>query len=197
MSFAIIFAGVQLKSSIRVLAIDDGFFKPKSRGNTVLIGVVFRLDGRIEGILRSDVNIDSLDSTAKMIEMCNKSKFKEQVQCILLSGINVAGFNIVDADKLYRKTKKPVINVFRKRPRMHLIENALQKFKDGKKRLKLIEKAGEIYEFRSIFFQCKGIAPEKARHLLKRTIFFSNLPEPLRIAHLIASAVTLGVSTSP
>jgi hypothetical protein len=186
-----------VKSSIRVLAVDDGSFKPRSRGETALIGVVFRLDGRIEGVLGKRVKIDGLDSTAKITEMCNKSKFKEQVQCILLDGINFAGFNIVDVERLFKKTGKPVINVFRKMPRMQRIEAALASFKDKKKRLRLIEKAGRIYPFKSIFFQCHGIEAEKARALLKKTIFFSNLPEPVRIAHLIASAITRGESTHP
>ena len=186
-----------MKQNIRVLAVDDGFFKPGKKGETILVGVVFRLDGRIEGMLKQTVKVDGLDSTAKIIKMCNKSKFRDQIQAVLLDGINFAGFNIVDVERLYKKTHFPIINVFRKMPRMHLIENALEKFKDSKKRLKLIEKAGEIHRFKNIFFQCHGIKPQEARKLLKKTVFFSNLPEPVRIAHIVASAVTLGESTHP
>jgi len=186
-----------VKNSIRVLAVDDGFFKPKTKGSTVLIGVVFRLDGRVEGILKETVSIDGLNSTSRLVKMCGKSKFRDQIQAVLLDGINFAGFNVVDVEHLFKETGKPVINVFRKLPRMKKIEAALSSFRDGKKRMKLIEKAGPIHSFQGIFFQCHGIAPEKARQLLKKTIFHSNLPEPIRLAHLIASAVTLGASTHP
>ncbi|MAG21864.1 MAG: hypothetical protein CL943_00980 [Candidatus Diapherotrites archaeon] len=186
-----------MKNSISVLAIDDGSFKPKSRGKTVLIGVVFRIDGRIDGILKEDVGIDALDSTKQIIKMCNKSKFKDQIKYILLDGIAVAGFNVVDVETLFKKTGKPVINVFRKMPRLNLIEVALNNFKDKPKRLSLIKKAEDIYSFKNIFFQCHGITPNKAKILLKKTIFYSGLPEPIRIAHLIASAVTTGESTRP
>ena len=186
-----------MKDSIRVLAVDDGFFKPKSKGKTALVGVVFRLDGRIEGILKKEVTVDALDSTQKIVEMCKESKFKDQVQCVLLDGINVAGFNIIDVDAFFKKTSLPIINVFRKLPRMKKIEKALSGFKDAEKRMQLIKNAGEIYSFKSIFFQCHGIKEREAKKLLEKTIFYSNLPEPIRIAHLIASAITLGESTHP
>lgn len=185
-----------MKGSIRVLGVDDGFFKPKKKGKAALVGVVFRLDGRIEGIVKREINVDGLDCTSKIIQMCS-GKFKDQIQCILLDGINFAGFNIVDVERLFKKTNKPIINVFRKMPRMKLIEKALSGFKDSSKRMKLIEKAGPIHAFKRIFFQCHGIEPGEAKKLLKKTIFYSNLPEPVRIAHLVASGVTIGESTHP
>ena len=186
-----------LKPFIRVIGIDDGSFKPKTKGTTVLIGVVFRVDNRIEGILSRNVRIDGLDSTQKIIAMAGTSKYAGQVSFILLSGVNFAGFNIVDVEGLHAATRLPVIIVFRKQPDFEKIECALRSFRDRKKRFALIGKAGPIRSFRSIFFQCVGCDEKTAKKILRKCAYHSNLPEPVRLAHLIASGVTLGQSTHP
>ncbi|MBN2067451.1 MAG: DUF99 family protein [Candidatus Diapherotrites archaeon] len=186
-----------MKKLPRVLAIDDGFFRPRQKGRAILVGVVSRLDNRIEGILSGEVNVDGLDSTQKIISMLAKSKFKQQVSFLILDGVNFAGFNIVDVDRLFKRLSVPIIIVFRKMPRMEKIEKALGNFKDGKKRLKLIAKAGEIHSFNSIHFQVKGTDAKTAKSVLRKTIKYSKLPEPLRMAHLIASGVSIGESTRP
>jgi uncharacterized protein len=42
--------------------------------------------------------------------------------------------------------------------------------------------------------QRAGLSVEEARELLTRTTLHGTLPEPLRLAHLIGSGVTLGIS---
>ena len=186
-----------MKGLLRVLAIDDGFFKPRQKGKVLLAGVVSRLDNRIEGIVSTTVSVDGLDSTRKIIEMLEKSKFKSQVNFLILDGLNFAGFNIVDLPKLSKKLGIPAIAVLRKRPRMQKIEKALSSFKDKSKRMKLIEKAGEIHTGKKIFFQCAGADRKTVKTVLAKTTKWSNLPEPLRLAHLIASGTTIGESTRP
>ncbi len=186
-----------MKDFIRVLGIDDGYFKPKFSSKAVLVGVVFRLDGCVEGIVSEKISVDGLDATAKIVKMVLNTKYKEQISFILLSGANFAGFNVVDIKKLYSKTGLPVIAVQRKKPWMERIFSALKNFPDFEKRKKLFERMGEIHPFKNIFFQCFGIDTEQARELLSKTLFYSSIPEPLRLAHLIASGTTTGESTRP
>lgn len=186
-----------MKHLLRVLAIDDGYFKPRQKGETILVGVVSRLDSQIEGILSTKVQVDGLDSTKQISSMLLNSKFSNQISFILLSGLNFAGFNIVDLKKLFARTGIPIIIVFRKMPRMHKIEAALGKFRDWKKRMNLIAQAGEIFHCSKIHFQVHGTDAKTAASVLRKTIKHSNLPEPLRLAHLIASGVSIGESTRP
>ncbi|MCX8190081.1 MAG: DUF99 family protein [Candidatus Diapherotrites archaeon] len=187
------------EKNIRAIGIDDGFFKQKQTRSTRIVAVLMRVDSRIEGILFSDAAVDGLDSTQKIVEMLssNRRKFIGQAKAIFLSGINFAGFNIVDTNELYSVLKVPIIVVFRKRPRMQKIAGALKHFNDFEIRAQLIKNAGRIYKAEKIFFQCKGIKPKEASTLIKLFSLHSNLPEPVRIAHLVASASTLGRSTSP
>jgi len=186
-----------LKGLLRVLALDDGFFQPRQKGKCLLVGVLSRLDNRVEGIVSTTVKVDGLDSTKKIIELVKKSKFQPQTNFLLLDGLSFAGFNLVDLPLLSKELQIPAIAVQRKKPRLKEIEKALQNFKDGKKRLKLVEKAGPFYSSGKIFFQCCGIEPKTVKTVLAKTTKWSNLPEPLRLAHLIASGVSLGQSTRP
>ncbi len=186
-----------MKQFIRVIGIDDGYFKPKSKTQTALIGVVFRADNRVEGILAEKISVDGLNSTEKLIKMIKKSKFLGQISFIILAGVNFAGFNIVDLEKLHRRLRLPVIIVFRRKPNFEKIKLALRKFRDSKKRYSLIEKAGPIHKTSKIFFQCYGCDAKIARQVLRKCEHFSNLPEPVRLAHLIASGITRGQSTHP
>lgn len=188
---------VKVKKFIRVLGVDDGFFVPGKKGSALLVGVVFRLDGCVEGILSTRVRVDALDATRKIVKMLLDSKFAEQVSFILLSGANVAGFNIIDVGRLSEKTGKPVIVVQRRKPDMRKIFLALKKFSDFEERKGLFEGLGEIHSFKNIFFQCHGVGAGEAEALLSKCIFHSNIPEPLRLAHLIASGTTMGQSTRP
>lgn len=183
-----------LKPLIRVIAFDDGFFKLRVKGYTSLIGVVYRLDGRVEGVVSTKISVDSLDSTNKIIKLLSKSRFLDQIAFILLSGVNFAGFNIVDVERLNKKLKKPIIIVFRKKPNFEKIFSALKKFKDSEKRIRLIKKAGRVYSFNGGRFQLAGANIIAARQVIKKCLVHSNLPEPIRLAHIIASGVTAGES---
>ncbi len=186
-----------MKGLLRVLALDDGSFKPRQKGNALLVGVVSRLDCLIEGIVSTKVKVDGLDSTKKIVALLQKSKFKSQINFVLLDGLNFAGFNIVDLPFLSKELGVPVIAVLRKKPRMDKIREALSCFKDGKKRLALIEKAGPVMESGKIFFQASGTDAKTVKTVLSKITKCGNLPEPLRLAHLIASGISRGESTRP
>lgn len=182
-----------MKKEIRVIGIDDSPFDKFKKGNVLVIGTIFRGGLMLDGILSTKVKIDGDDSTKKLIEIINKTKFKPQLQCILLDGIALGGFNIVDIEELNRKTRIPVIVVIRKYPDFKKIKNVLIKIKKIKK-YNLIEKAGEVVKVNNIYIQYKGIDLEDAKKILDLTCTRSYIPEPIRIAHLIASGVVSGES---
>jgi hypothetical protein len=186
-----------MKGLLRVLALDDGSFKPRQKGNAILVGVISRFDGLVEGILSSKVSVNGSDSTKRIIALVKKSRFSSQVNFVLLDGIGFAGFNIVDLPLLSRGLGVPAIAVLRKRPNMKKIAAALSGLRGGKKKLALIEKAGPVMEAGKIFFQVSGADAETVKTVLSKTIKCGNLPEPLRLAHLVASGISRGESTRP
>ena len=182
-----------LKKEMRVIGIDDAPFNKFKIGKVLVVGTVFRGGLFLDGVLSTQVSIDGNNSTKKIIEMINKCKFKQQLQCIFLDGIAVAGFNVIDVKELSKKTKLPVIVIIRRKPNIEKIKKTLIKI--GKKsKIKLIEKAGSVVSVGDIYIQLTGLSIEKAKEILKIVCTRSLIPEPIRMAHLIASGITFGES---
>ncbi len=181
------------RREIRLLGIDDGPFNKFKDRECLVVGTIYRGGNYADGILSTKVRVDGNDATEKIAKMINQSKFKSQLRCILLNGIAVAGFNVVDINELNKKTKIPVIVVARTYPRYKKIYAALKKIKQLKK-YKLIEEAGESQKVGRIYIQMAGISLKKAKEIIKVSATRSFIPEPIRLAHLIAGGIVKGES---
>lgn len=181
------------KKEIRVIGIDDSPFNKFKDKNILLVGVVMRGGSSIDGVLSTHAAVDGDDSTEKIIAMINKSKFRPQLQCIFLDGISVGGFNVIDVQELSKKTSLPAITIIRRMPDMANIKKTLIKI-SKKEKIKLMEKAGDVVQINGIFAQLAGINLQDAKKILKVVCTRSLIPEPIRLAHLIASGVVLGES---
>ena len=182
-----------VKKEIRVIGIDDGPFDKFKEKESIVVGVVTRGGTFVEGILSSKVDIDGDNSTKVFINLINNSKFKPQLQCIFLNGIAVGGFNVVDIKELNKKTKIPVAVIIRQNPNIAKIKETLEKLKQ-KKKSRLIDKAGKVTKINDIYIQSAGIEIEKLKEILKVVCTRSNIPEPLRLAHIIATGIVKGES---
>src|SRR3989338_11686312 len=181
------------KKEIRVIGIDDAPFRKFSKGKVFVIGTVFRGGTLLDGILSTKVNVDGSNSTKKIIEMVNKSKFKPQLRCIFLDGIAVGGFNIIDIRELKKKTRLPVIVIIRKKPDIVKIKGILTRL-NKKSKIKLLEKAGPVIPAGKIYIQIAGLSIGKAKEILEIVCTRSHIPEAIRLAHIIASGIIYGES---
>jgi endonuclease V-like protein UPF0215 family len=185
----------EVKPEIRVLGIDDSVFTPHSKKLADVVGVVFRGGYWLDGFMHTKVQVDGMDATEKLAEMISKSPHYPQLRVIMLNGVTLAGFNIVDIAELHERVKLPVIAVTRDKPNLEDIRRALQNLPEAEKRWRTIEKAGKIVKVRTregedpIYVHAIGILEETAEIILKNTSTRSNIPEPLRAAHIIASGL--------
>jgi len=188
-----------VKSEIRILGFDDGAFEPRSKKLVPVIGVIFRGGNFLDGAMTTKVKVDGTDATGKIVKLINSSRHKQQLKVVMLDGITLAGFNVVDIKKLYEQTEIPVIVVNRKMPDIKSVKKALRRFSDFKNRWKSIEDAGKIKEcfvkdFKKAYFQNIGMDDDTAREVIKLSSTRSFIPEPLRVAHLLATAIARGES---
>ncbi|MBI4149872.1 DUF99 family protein [Candidatus Woesearchaeota archaeon] len=182
-----------LRTEIRVIGIDDASFDKFKDKKTLAIGVIFRGGNFLDGVISIPVQVDGDDGTEQLVQMINKSKFKPQLRCILLDGIAVGGFNVIDIQELSMKTKLPVIVVVRDYPNFEKIFTALKKLGMEWKR-ELMEKAGKPMRIGKVYVQLCNISQEKAKEILEITSTRSYLPEPIRVAHLIGQGIKYGES---
>jgi uncharacterized protein len=183
-----------IKPEIRVLGIDDGKFVPHTKGSALVVGVVFRGGYSVEGVMSTHVAIDGLDATEKLSSMVNRSLHRGQLRLIMLNGITFAGFNIVDLKKLNAETGLPIIALTNNKPDLDDIYSALRNLPDCEVRRRLVLKAVPIHEVINrgvkVYVELAGITLEDAQKIIALTSTRSCLPEPLRVAHLVASNVT-------
>ena len=185
-----------VKSEIRVLGIDDGRFVPRTEGNVKVVGVVYRGGCWFEGVMQTYVAIDGLDGTEKISEMIKGSPFYGELRVVFLDGVTFAGFNVVDISEIYHRTGLPVISVARKKPDLEEIKHALRNLSDFDYRWNAMENAGGLFEVETrkdenaVFVHLAGIFLEDAEEIMKTASTRSNIPEALRVAHLIASGLS-------
>lgn len=211
---------------MNVIGFDDGPFERSHRGDILLVGVVCsgtRMDGLVSGRIRRD----GANATRVMIDLVRKSQFGAHLQAIMLQGIAVGGFNVVDIHGLSAALRIPVLVVTRKLPDMPAVRRALfsgdpldrPRVSGAKRKWKLIEEAGAMEQLGPsrraekraasaartgptgitttsprLWIQRAGLSLDEARRLVADTTLHGNVPEPLRIAHLVAGGITEGRS---
>lgn len=186
-----------IKQEIRILGVDDSPFPSHTTEKVMLVGTVFRAGNWLDGVLSTYIDGDGTDATEKITDMVRNSRNLGQLGVIMLDGITFGGFNLVNIRKIYESTGVPVIVIMRKIPNFESIKKALKRFDDWEYRWANILEAGEVYKVENtepVYMQIHGIEMEDAEDIVRLSTTRSAIPEPLRVAHIIAAGIITGES---
>ncbi len=189
----------QLKKGIKIIGLACASFNREKDKNVPIIGAIYRGSFLLEGVLKSQVTVDGSDATERIANMILQSSHKQQLKLIMTRGVTIAGFNYIDLEQLHQKTNLPIISVVDREPNMEKISKALRKLPDGEKKLAIIKRSGLPREYISaennepIYVQFKGLEHEDISQLLKDLTLVGRIPEPIRVARLIAIAERMNV----
>ncbi len=179
---------VEREGIANVMAIDDAPFSPADERVT-LVGAIYA-DERLDGVVTTQVTRDGVDATDRIAAMLTRSRFAEHVRALMLDGIAVAGFNVIDLPRLNRTTGCPIIAVVRRRPDLDSIREALlEHLPGGERRWRAIAALGPVEPVGEVFIQRAGIDRATAEATIRRHVRHGHVPEPLRVAHLIAGGL--------
>ncbi|MGD1921472.1 MAG: DUF99 family protein [Pleurocapsa sp.] len=178
---------------IRAIGFDDAPFIRHSNKPVAVAGVVCSKT-RFEGMLWGEIRVDGWDSTENLAQMLLRSKFYPQLHLVLLDGISMGGLNLINLPYLAQMLNLPCVAVMRKIPKVEKMKAAISLLPHPKARLQLLDKAGEIHVYPPIYFQVCGLTGELTHRVLQSLTDKGNVPEALRLAHLITSAVVKGES---
>lgn len=177
-----------------VVGIDDAPFERCHRGDVDVVGAIFN-GPRLEGVLRGKVRRDGRNATEKLAAMIGESRFAPSLKAVLLQGVTLAGFNVVDLHALSAALALPVVAVSRRRPDLNRIRHALlNSVPGGRRKWRLIESLDPPRKCLSVYVQAVGLGWRETQALIDAFAVHSDLPEPLRTAHLIAGALVHGES---
>lgn len=147
----------------------------------------------IQTVRLGTIEVDGTDAGATLKSLVRKLP----LDLVMLSGISYAGFNIMDISKLAHDLEKPVIAVSGERPDNKAVRKALKDhFADWKRRWCNVRSAGKLYacsplkDEPKLYFEVKGATPDFARRVISRTAVISRLPEPIRVARIMAKGLS-------
>jgi uncharacterized protein len=184
-------ASSNIKPASRLIGIDDGPFPPKTDDKiryAPLIAVWLK-GAHLQKLRTNWITVDGLDATRKAELLLKDSRHTP----VLLSGVTFGGFNLIDPWRVKKNTKAPVIVVIRSRPDNRAVKRALSRhFPDWRERWDLIRSLGPLHQARTmanegpVFFEQFGCSTQDATLILKGSAFVSRVPEPLRVAGILA-----------
>jgi len=185
---------MRTKRFSNVIGFDDAPFPRGHRGPVKVVGAVFAHQ-RLDGVLVGEIEKDGNDATRQLVHLVSHSKFYRHARLIMLQGITMGGFNVVDIIGLHRHLDLPVLVVARRPPDREAIRRALvQHLPGGREKWDLIEAAGVMEPAGDVFVQRVGMTLSQAIATIDQWPRHSQIPEPLRCAHLIAGAIATGQS---
>ncbi|SHF47220.1 hypothetical protein SAMN02745148_02730 [Modicisalibacter ilicicola DSM 19980] len=178
-----------------IVGFDDCPFSRDHRGDVSIVGAIYS-GPRLEGVVSGKVRRDGDDSTRELTRLVKESKFAGHLQLVLLQGIALAGFNVVDVERLHEALGIPVLVVARHAPRREAMRRALlEHIPDGARKWALVERLGPMEPLAGVYVQRRGLDRDEAGAVIRATAINGAIPEPLRTAHLIAGGVGAGESS--
>ncbi|MFP4545377.1 MAG: DUF99 family protein [Methanomassiliicoccales archaeon] len=179
------------------MGIDDSPFLFRD-DRVMVVGVLVRLPSYMEGVMRTECQVDGGDATQAVGEMVKRSRYREQIRLAMVDGVALGGFNVVDITSLHRDTGIPFATVTRDPPDLEAMESALKAhFPDWKERMETI-RANPLHrvatDYKDLHVAVAGMGLEEAVPLIRGCTVRGALPEPIRMAHLIATAMARGES---
>lgn len=177
-----------------IIGFDDSPFARSHRGDVRVVGAVFA-GARLEGILSGAIRRDGANAARNLAALVSGSKFAAHLQLVMLQGIALGGFNVVDVFDLHARLRLPVLVIARRAPDMEAIRSALlTRVPGGARKWAIIERLGPMEPAAGVYVQRLGISLDEAAGVIGRSAINGVIPEPLRVAHLIAGGIADGES---
>jgi endonuclease V-like protein UPF0215 family len=177
-----------MKEGIRVLGIDDSPFS-HSDSDAFLTGVVYRGTEFAEDVRRASIEVDAENATEKVVELHNSCSNTRQIKAVLVDGISLAGFNIVDLEEAAERLDKPVIAVTSNKPRPEKFREAMEKSGNYDRKFDELPEYSEVeMDEGKCFIQYAGTGRETAEQLIRETTLHGLTPEAIRLADMIGKA---------
>jgi endonuclease V-like protein UPF0215 family len=179
---------------LHLLGVDDGAFDKRRDRDVPVVGVMMEGSDLVEGVALTRFPVDGDDATGFLAGWIGGLRFRPGLQGIVVGGITIAGLGVVDVPALADATRLPVLVVNRHDPRDHRLADALRAAGLAE-RLALVERCpAAVRVGAGPWVASARLDADEAVAWVAATRGKSDLPEPLRVAHLVARAVATGES---
>jgi endonuclease V-like protein UPF0215 family len=179
------------KKGIRGLAIAESFSQNSKK--SVLSGIVMSTDLVIDGFVFGYSTVGGDDATDAILEMYEKLD-RQDISFLLISGIVISLYNIIDMKRISEKIGLPVIGVTYEESSG--IEDAIKHHFPESYKSKLTEyskleprKKITLHTSCNLYVRNEGCTVLETKQLLDKITLQGSIPEPLKITQLLANTL--------
>jgi hypothetical protein len=179
------------KKGIRVLGIAESFRRDYEK--SVLAGIVMRSDFIIDGAAFDMITVGGMDATEGVLRIF-ESLQRDDINVIMLNGCVISWFNIIDIMEVYKRLQIPLICVTYEESgglEEHIAKHFEAHERDS--RIEAYKRLGdrvpvELQDGFEVLIRFLGIEKPEAGAVLKKFVVQGKVPEPLRVAKIVARA---------
>ena len=179
------------KKGLRGLAIAESFRQNSSK--SIFSGIVMRRDLMIDGFVFGSATLEGNDATTTILEMYDELQ-RPDVSYVMISGLVLSMYNIVDIKKIFDSLHIPIIGVSYHDSRgiedaiKHHFPNSFKSKIDDYHKLGNRERI-TLHTSHDVFVRKEGCSINEVKHLLNELTFHGSVPEPIRVSQLLAKAL--------
>jgi endonuclease V-like protein UPF0215 family len=196
-----------MKTNIVVLGIDDSphskedLSKARSKDHPPKIVQLISVSCKGSQLLyvgHHPIEVDGIDATSAVIALFEDSPFKHEIKLILINSPTVGGFNIINPRQIFDRTKVPIVFLSENRPTSNISEVYTKVFPDRLEQISTLQNLTILEELTvpiitnpkitgKVYYYIYGATNQEIKPVLLALGMHSALPEPLRLAHIIAA----------
>ncbi len=177
-----------------VLGVDDAPFEKRQTQPVPIVAVTMEAAHQLEGVAIGSFPVDGENATDYLAAWIATLRTRPSLQAVLLGGITIAGLGVVDLPSLAERTGLPVLAVTRRKPDNAEVLAALRSAGLAH-RIPVVERSPPAHRVADgLYLAAAGADRWRSERIVRATLGKSRLPEPLRVAHMIAGAIATGES---
>jgi hypothetical protein len=177
-----------------VLGIDDAPFEKGQTHPVPIVGVMMEGASLVESVAVGEFAVDGEGAAEFLFDWVTGLRSYASLQGIVLGGITIAGLGVVDIAELAQRAERPVLVVTRRRPTNAQLALALRTA-GFEGRIAVVERSPRASKISDgLYVAHAGVDAASAARMVRATVGKAQLPEPLRIAHLVGRAIVIGES---
>jgi len=180
------------KKGIRVLGIAESFRRELEK--SVLAGIVMRSDFIIDGVSFTRITVGGMDATEGIMRLVESLR-RDDINLMMLNGCVISWFNIVDIQTVYERLQIPLICVTYEESE-GLEEHIAKHFEASERdvRIEAYKRLGDrvpvkLSDHFEVLIRFLGVEEAEAEMVLKKFTAHGRVPEPLRVARIVARAL--------
>ncbi len=179
------------KQGLRGLAIAESFKQNSSK--SIFSGIVMRRDFVIDGFVFGSATLEGNDATDTILKMYDDLQ-RPDISHVLISGLIVSMYNIIDIKKIHESLQIPIIGI--SYHDSEGIEDAIKHHfpNSFESKISKYQKLGKQEKItldtsHDVFIRKEGCTIEDVKYLLNKLTLHGSIPESIRVSQLLANTL--------